>query len=671
MIAAAATAACGGGRNGAGGGKEAATAGVTQAGLCQAPASNARPINRTGSSATIALARVGERRVMFVADEDAKSVLTIDLDSHASLAETALGATPGQLYVANDGRVFVTLRDKNEIAVLVASRADAPLARACIAPTPTEPVALAASNDDATIVVTAGWGRALAAYDAKTLAPKLNVALPREPRSVVVSDDGRTAFVSHAVGSAMSAVDLGDPKHEVTNIGVRGWMPGEEAQFKARRKGIDRMKKTDPKAAEEMEEELAREENRAEVGRPTCQGFALAKSAAVPGRIFAPQVIVEPGNLDNRPDGYGDESSPTETPDVAVIDEDARATIAASTTIHPAASRGGPMIDPRDPRPDCLLPRAAAVDPATKALLVTCYGIDQVVAYDATAASPMTAERRRWTVGSGPSGIAVDPEKHRAVVWSQFDRTVSTFPIGGLELADEKTTPIAVRKTAAVPLKEKMPAEVALGRILFHAAGDSRISGDGRACASCHPDGRDDAITWATPEGPRRSIMLAGRVTSTPPYSWNGNEQTLHNHLGNTFDRLSGKGLRSIELDALVAYVSQLPVPAQRVTASEQPKVARGAAIFASKEAGCSGCHSGASFTDGKNHDVGSKAKSDRAGEFNTPSLHLVGGTGPYFHDGRYATLGELLRKSDGQMGRTGHLSNDDLDALEAYLRTL
>ena len=62
---------------------------------------------------------------MLVADEDAKSILTLDLDTHASLAQTPLGATPAQLYVANDGRVFVTLRDKNEVVMLVASTAEA------------------------------------------------------------------------------------------------------------------------------------------------------------------------------------------------------------------------------------------------------------------------------------------------------------------------------------------------------------------------------------------------------------------------------------------------------------------------------------------------------------------------------------------------------------------
>jgi cytochrome c peroxidase len=257
-------------------------------------------------------------------------------------------------------------------------------------------------------------------------------------------------------------------------------------------------------------------------------------------------------------------------------------------------------------------------------------------------------------------------------VWSQFDRTLSTFSIVESEIIDEKIAPLTVQKTAAAPLREKLPAEYALGRILFHAAGDARIAADGRACASCHPDGRDDAITWATPDGPRRSIMLAGRAPSSAPYSWNGNEANLHGHLGNTFDRLSGKGLRSIELDALVTYIAQMPAPPRMTPApAAKAKVERGREVFASREAGCATCHSGATLADGRNHDVGSKHRADRGAAFNTPSLRFVGGTGPYFHDGRYADLRELLTKSDGKMGHTKHLSNADLDALETYLETL
>lgn len=138
-----AAAACGGGANG---GKEAKAPAIT-AGVCRAGSSNARPIGKTGKGSTIALARIGERRAMLVADEDAKAVLTLDLDTHASLAMTPLGATPGQLYVAKDGRVVVTLRDKNEIAILTASQATAPLTRACTGTTPTEPIAIAATPD--------------------------------------------------------------------------------------------------------------------------------------------------------------------------------------------------------------------------------------------------------------------------------------------------------------------------------------------------------------------------------------------------------------------------------------------------------------------------------------------------------------------------------------------
>src|SRR5690606_34124277 len=118
-----------------------------------------------------------------------------------------------------------------------------------------------------------------------------------------------------------------------------------------------------------------------------------------------------------------------------------------------------------------------------------------------------------------------------------------------------------------------------------------------------HPDGRDDAITWATPDGPRRSIMLAGRVGATPPYSWDGNAPSIAQHLSATFKRLRGHGLRSYELEALVAYVSALPAPPAGAI-DEPAKVERGKQLFASKETGCSGCHAGDQLTDGMNHDV-------------------------------------------------------------------
>lgn len=621
---------------------------------CRAP-SQVKPLLRVEQSATIATARIGERRVALVADEDAKAIVTLDLDDRTPLAETPLGAAPRQLLVTTDGRIVVTLRETNEVAVFTATEATVPLTKRCATEVANEPIALATTADASTIVVTSGWGRALTVLDAANLEPRFAVDLPREPRAIVVADDGKRAFVSHAVGSLVSVVDLG-AKAAPKPLSVRGLDTRVQPNAFINESSAAAMA---PRTLPSFEQT-----------RPTCQGFALVKSAAIGGRIFAPDVVVDPGNLEGRPDGYGSDDDATETAAIAVLDEARAEAVASSLVIDDTTRRSG---HPRDKRDDCLLPRAAAIDPSTKTLLVTCFGIDTVVLYDATAANPAWAERRRIPVGAGPSGVAVDPEKRRGLVWSQFDRTITTFPIGGTELADPRRVPAFAQKTTLPPLREKLAAEYALGRVLFHAAGDPRVASDGRACASCHPDGRDDAITWATPDGPRRSIMLAGRVSATAPYSWNGSESTLHAHLGNTFDRLSGKGLRNIELDALVTYLAGMPAP--KPSAPRDPatraRIARGKTIFESAEAGCSGCHTGATLTDGRSHDVGSKRTADREGSFNTPSLHLVAGTGPYFHDGRYPDLAELLRKSDGTMGHTGHLGDDDRAALQAFVESL
>ncbi len=77
-------------------------------------------------------------------------------------------------------------------------------------------------------------------------------------------------------------------------------------------------------------------------------------------------------------------------------------------------------------------------------------------------------------------------------------------------------------------------------------------------------------------------------------------------------------------------------------------------------------CHTeGRAYTDGTVHDVSSGIALE------TPSLRFVAGTPPYFHDGRYATLRDLIAGSAGKMGETKHLGEDDLAALEAYIKTL
>jgi DNA-binding beta-propeller fold protein YncE/mono/diheme cytochrome c family protein len=619
---------------------------------------------RTGS--TVALAMLGGRTLAYAVDEDDATVHVVDVDAKKELGATPLDGRPSQVLLLADGRLVVLLRDRSRVQVFEVGDAPEQLAACCTIETAPEPVGLAVSPDDSTLLVTSGWGRAIAGFDTQTMVKTFEVSLPREPRAVVVSDDGKFAYVSHAVGSRASRVDLASKA--VTDISLHGTDSGRDAALSDLRAQLASLRESN----QPLPEEVMERRKTLEASQPSCQGYALAKSIDPGGRILAPQVLVETGDPGERAPGYGNDNSATEVPDVAVIDEKTGQTISASLE-HPgdAAAWGE---DPRDPRkPECLLPRAAVVDAARKSLLVSCFGIDAVVEYDALAASPTRAERMRWSVGAGPSGIAIDPAKNRAVVWSQFDHELSVIDLGAGELVDDHGRPPApaLRIAMARTAPGAASSAVALGRQLFHAVGDARISKDGRACASCHPDGRDDSLVWATPNGPRRSIMLAGRVRSTAPYSWAGDEADLRTHLASTFDRLNGAGgLKSVELDALTAYIESLPPP-PLLAPVHDAKIERGAALFASKEVGCAGCHAGPGESDNEVHDVASKATIDRIARFNTPTLRFVGGAGPYFHDGRYATLHELLTANLDTMGHTKQLSAGDLDALEAYLRTL
>lgn len=615
------------------------------------PGTGAKPLgdNRVGSR--VALAKLGGKTLAYVADEDDGRLHTVDIETKKELAVTDLDGKPSSVMVADDGRVLVTIADQSRVQVLE-PHADAakPLSERCTVATPTEPVGMAATPDGERVLVTSAWGRSLTIYDARTLKKQRRIQLPREPHAVLVSDDGEKAFVSHVVGGRVSVVKLSSGGTK--DISLSTSKQGGSGKF------LSKVLPGTSKQPSHFESQ----------GRDGCQGFALAKSAELPGRVLAPQVMVDPGNAEFQTSGYGDGGQVAEVPAVAVIDAAAEQPLEAS--LEAQLSPGG-MLGQRD-NAECILPRAAATVPGSRSLLVACAGIDAVVEYDAGSATPHMAEKRRWPVASGPMGIAVQPDGKRAVVWSQFDRELNVIDLGvsaekQLERSDAGVARLALSREAG----SAMSGTLALGRKLFHQVGDHRISSDGRACASCHPGGRDDALTWATPNGPRQTPMLAGRLAKTAPFGWDAKGETVHDHVQQTFQRLRGQGLPRRELDALVSYVEKLEAPRDRGGEHSAALVKKGAEIFFSEEAGCSGCHDGKRFTDRKLYDVKSKANADAQATFDTPSLRFVGGTAPYFHDGRYATLEDVLLGADGTMGHTKHLKADERKALVAFLETL
>lgn len=602
------------------------------------------PGAREGSA--VALARQGELAVAYAADEDGHAIHTIDVTTGKLRASTPLSGSPSQVLVLDDGRVAVAIRDKNRLQLLEPSAdLDAPLTGLCAVKTPVEPVGVTATPNDDTLLVSTAWARKLTAYDAGSLKHRFSADLPREPRDVVVDDDGTRAFVAHVVGGKLSVVDLTGEDHDVRDVDLR----------------------------------VRRAAGSVETGslRKSCQGFALAKSknielaahkgAVVPGgRIFVPRVTIDPGEASQRTSGYGSSGfASVEASIVSVVDAAAERNLTSA------------LMDARPAhilkKGECLLPRSAKVSASTGGLLVACAGSDALIEMDPRGTDPARLERRRWKVPAGPTGVAVDDESSVAVVWSQFDRQLAIVNL------KSESAATAVEVVSAPRLaKSPLTANAMWGRKLFHQTDDPRISRDGRACASCHPDGREDALTWSTPVGPRQTIMLAGRVKSSGPFSWLGVHEDVKVHLKTTFVRLGGSGLPDRpdlpdELDALVEYVESMPAPNlnDAMPSEDLALASKGEAIFNAEDTGCASCHAGGTGTDKERHDLGTGALGDNDSKFDTPTLHFVGGTAPYFHDGRYATLMDLLTASDSQMGHTMHLSRKDALALAAYLETL
>lgn len=609
-------------------------------------------------SGVVALADASKSTVAYVADEDSQAIYTIDLGEMKQVAKTQVGGTPSHLLVLADGRVAVTLKDKSAIEVLEpAESADKPLVSLCSKALPEEPLAMAASPDDNRLLVTSGWGHALTSLDGNNLEVLGAVDLPRDPRAVVVDESGDRAYVSHAVGSKVTVVDLGkDGKPRDLDLSVSVASPFTSSTPGFRRSGAQGYALA--KSVENVPTPgVMTEGGKNPSGKAPTPLKPKPPAPSVPkGRIFVPMVTVDPGDPNVRSQAYyggSRDGLPKEVPIVSVIDG------AAERSLTRAAMSLGAQA-----KNECLLPRAATFRASTGTLFVTCLGIDSLVEMDTRGADPARLEQRRWQVPSGPTGVAVDDRSGQAVVWSQFEGRLTVIDLDDAGADSAVSIPVDYSPTPEAAL-------IARGRQIYHTTDDARISNDGVACASCHPEGRDDAFTWSTPEGPRQTIMLAGRSVNTAPYGWQGKHGNLQTYLGNTFTRLGGSGIQGAELESLITYIEHMPSPMQRVE-TEANSLDRGKALFFDEAVGCAQCHVEGAGVDKTTHDVGSKAIADNPDiKFDTPSLKFIRGTAPYFHDGRYKTLDEMLAAPDSQMGHTLQLNARQRADLANYLETL
>ena len=246
----------------------------------------------------------------------------------------------------------------------------------------------------------------------------------------------------------------------------------------------------------------------------------------------------------------------------------------------------------------------------------------------------------------------------------------------------------------AVPADNPMSvAKVALGRRLFF---ETRLSVTGKySCASCHDprraytDGRA-LVVGATGTALRRSAMPLLNVAYNLCFGWQQPRVTsLEMQMRQPLlsEHPLEIGLAGREQEVVALLTADPTYPQQFGTAFAQgisvaniiraiatfertliaggspfdayvfdgdqaaltPAAKRGMSLFFSARLGCSGCHSGFNFSGHWRDRQGSTGKPSFAddglgvGAVRVPTLRNVALTAPYMHDGRFATLDEVL----------------------------
>lgn len=310
------------------------------------------------------------------------------------------------------------------------------------------------------------------------------------------------------------------------------------------------------------------------------------------------------------------------------------------------------------------------------------------------AAHGVEAALVRPLPGAMPEGIVLSPDEALAYVDERASADVAV-----LRLDRSSGVLQATVEGPAIPrlLVDPMPANLRLGLRLFNSSNSSAYpltTDHWIACATCHMEGRSDAVTWKFAQGPRDTPSNAGGMIGTGFLFRTADRKkvqdywhTINVEQGGQFDPSAQAGL----LDAITAYVNQaIPFPVPPTT--DPSLVARGAPVFAA--AGCPSCHGGPRFTDSGQgnptldlsgvvllHDIGTcvttgpfpdVAHEDVDGDpraacaFDTPTLNGIASTPPYLHDGSAATLVDAVVKMPG-----APTSADDLAAVVEYLRSL
>jgi YVTN family beta-propeller protein len=600
------------------------------------PATSGRPVQ----SASLAMQSPpsGNARV-WVVNGDAATVAAVDAVTLTKLAEVGVGTAPRSVAVAPDGRVWVVNKASANLSVI--DPATFTVVRTIPMPRASMPYGIVFAPDGRSAYVSLEATGQLLRLDPVSGAVLATLGVGANPRQLAVTADGQRVLVSRFITPPQPGEATARVSSEVAGVPVGA----EVVAVAAATFTVDRTI----------------------VLRHSDRPDGAAQGRGVPNYLGAPVIAPDgtsawvPSKQDNIARGMQRDGLDLtfENTVRAVSSRIDMATLAEDYALridHDNAGRA----------------TAAAFHPTGAYLFVALQTSRQVTVIDPVRG----VEMERLEVGRAPDALVVSADGRRLFVSNAMDRTLQAFDLSQLvDHGDWDLPSLGVRSTQAV---EPLPAQVLLGKQLFHDAQDKRLAREGYlSCAVCHDDGGHDGRTWdmsGLGEGLRNTSSLRGRAVGQGRLHWSANFDEVQDFEGQIRVLAQGTGLLSdaqynegtraqplglakaglsVELDALAAYVASIATfpssPLRAADGSLTPAAAAGKAIFLTQ---CSSCHAGNAFTDSATappHDIGTlkPTSGQRLGGpltgIDTPTLRDAWATAPYLHDGSAPTLVEAI----------------------------
>ena len=273
-------------------------------------------------------------------------------------------------------------------------------------------------------------------------------------------------------------------------------------------------------------------------------------------------------------------------------------------------------------------------------------------------------EFRRLRLGGRPLTVVLAGKDAEAVVANYLLDAVQVVVIKSGNL---RTIPLG---------SPAHPSPARRGEALFYDAG--RAHDQWFSCNTCHVEGHTCGLTFDTLNddsyGNPKLTPTLRNVARTGPWTWHGWQKSLPAAVEKSMTQtMFGPRPSAEQARDLVGFLETLDDPPNpnagpggAVTA-----VRRGRTIFRGK-GGCARCHRGKDYTSPRNYDVKLEPDGSPYRLWNPPSLRGLIDRGPYLHDGRAATLEDVVQKdhSPEKLGGQALTAQEGHDLI-AFLKSL